>query len=72
MYYFINKETRELIIAIVYVNNVYFISSKDFLLFLGLKWKFMTKWKYYNLGETKEFLRMHISCNYKNQKIFVD
>ena len=30
------------------------------------------KWKYHDLGETKEFLRMHISCNYKDQKIFVD
>jgi len=32
----------------------------------------MAKWKYHNLGETKEFLRIHISCNCKDQKIFVD
>ena len=55
VYYFINKETRELITAIVYINDVYFMSSKDFLLFLELKQKFMTKWKFCNLGETKDF-----------------
>jgi len=30
VYYFINKETRELVLVIVYVNNVCFISSKYF------------------------------------------
>ena len=29
MYYFIDKETRELVIVIVYIYNVYFIGSKD-------------------------------------------
>jgi len=43
MYYFINKETKELVIVIVYVNDIYFISSKDSLLFLELKQKFMIK-----------------------------
>jgi len=43
VYYFINKETRKLVIAIIYVNDVYFISSKDFLLLLELKQKFMMK-----------------------------
>ena len=43
VYYFINKETRELVIAIVYVNDIYFMSSKDFLLLLELKQKFITK-----------------------------
>jgi len=43
IYYFINKETRELVIAIVYVNDVHFIGSKDSLIFLELKWKFITK-----------------------------
>jgi len=37
MYYFINEETRELVIAIIYVDDVYFIGSKDFLLLLELK-----------------------------------
>ena len=43
VYYFINKETRELVIAIVYVNDIYFMSSKDSLLLLELKQKFITK-----------------------------
>jgi len=32
------------------------MGSKDFLLFLELKQKFIMKWKCYDLGETKEFL----------------
>ena len=43
IYYFINKETRELVIAIVYVDNVYFMYLKDSLFLLELKWKFITK-----------------------------
>ena len=43
MYYFINKETRELVITIVHVNDVYFMGLKDSLLLLELKWKFMMK-----------------------------
>jgi len=37
IYYFINKETRKLVIAIFYINDVHFIDSKDFLIFLELK-----------------------------------
>ena len=37
IYYFINKETRELVIAIVYVDNVYFMYLKDSLFLLELK-----------------------------------
>ena len=43
MYYFINKETRELVIVIVYVDDVCFMGSKDSLLLLNSKQKFMTK-----------------------------
>ena len=66
MYYFINKEIKKLVIAIVYVDNVYFMSSEDFLLLLELKQKFIIKWKYHELRETKEFLRIHISYNCKD------
>jgi len=72
MYYFINKETKKLVIAIVYIDDVFFISSKDSLLLLELKQKFMIKWKCHNLREIKEFLRIYISYNCKDQKIFVD
>ena len=37
MYYFINEETRKLVLVIIYVNNVCFISSKDFLFFTSLR-----------------------------------
>ena len=37
MYYFINKEIRELVIAIVYINDVCFMGSKESLLLLELK-----------------------------------
>ena len=71
MYYFIDKEIRKFVTAIIYI-NVYFIDLKDFLLLLKLKWKFITKWECCNFGETKKFFKMCISCNHKNQKIFVD
>jgi len=43
IYYLIDKEFRKLVIAIIYINNIYFINSKDFPLLLELKWKFTTK-----------------------------
>ena len=43
VYCFIDKETRELAIAIVYIDNICFIGLKDFLLLLELKQKFMMK-----------------------------
>ena len=72
VYYFIDEKTRELVIAIVYVDNVCFMGSEDFLLLLELKPKFMTKYECHDLGETKEFFRIYINCNCKDQKIFVD
>ena len=72
VYYFIDKKTRELVIVIVYVDDVCFIDSKNSLLLLELKQKFMMKQKCYDLGETKEFLKICINHHCKNQKIFVD
>ena len=72
VYYFIDKKTRELVITIVYIDNVCFMDLKNSLLFLELKQKFMTKWKCHNLGETKEFLGIYINHNLKDQKIFVN
>ena len=43
MYYFIDEETRELVIAIVYIDNICFIDLKYFPILLELKQKFMTK-----------------------------
>ena len=72
MYNFINKETRELVIVIVYINDICFMSSKESPLLLELKWKFMIEWECYDLRETKEFLGMYISYNCKDQKIFIN
>ena len=72
MYYFIDKGTKNLVIAVVYINDIYFMGSKDSLLFLELKQKFIMKWKCHDLGKTKEFLEIHISYDYKNWKILVD
>ena len=69
VYYFIDEETRELVIAIVYIC---FMGLKDSLLLLKLKQKFMMKWEYHNLEETKEFLEICINHNHKNQKIFIN
>jgi len=49
IYYFIDEETRELIITIIYVNDICFMSSKDSLLLLELKWKFMMKCECHDL-----------------------
>ena len=43
VYYFIDEKTKELVIAIVYVDDICFMGSKDTLLLLELKWKFITK-----------------------------
>ena len=43
LYYFIDEKTRELVISIVYVDNVCFIDLKKFLLLLKLKQKFVIK-----------------------------
>ena len=32
----------------------------------------MARWECCDLSETTEFLGMHISCDHKNQKIFID
>ena len=45
VYYFIDKETKKLIITIIYINNICFIGLKDFLFLLELKWKFIIKWE---------------------------
>jgi len=43
VYHFIDKKTRELVIKIVYTNNVWFMGSKYVPLLLKLKQKFITK-----------------------------
>jgi len=72
IYYYHDKKTKVLVIAIVYVDDVYFMGTKGSLLLNELKQKFMARWECHDLGETTEFLGMHISHDCKNQKIFID
>ena len=43
IYYFIDKETWELVITTVYIDDICFIGSNDSLLLLELKQKFIMK-----------------------------
>jgi len=43
IYYYHDKKTKALVIAIVYVNDVYFMGTKDSLLLNELKQKFMAR-----------------------------
>jgi len=72
IYYYHDKKTKALVIAIVYVDDVCFMGTKGSLLLNELKQKFMARWECHDLGETIEFLGIHISHNCKNQKIFID
>jgi len=66
VYYYHDKKTKALVIAIVYVDDVCFISTKGSLLLNELKQKFMARWECHDLSETTEFLGMHISRDCKN------
>ena len=72
VYYYHDKKTKALVIAIVYVDDVCFIGTKSSLLLNKLKQKFMARWECRDLGKTTEFLGIHISYDHKNQKIFID
>jgi len=72
VYYYHDKETKVLVIAIVYVDDVCFMGTKGSLLLNKLKQKFIARWECHNLGKTTEFLDMHISRDRKNRKIFID
>ena len=66
VYYFIDEETRELVIAIVYVNDVCFIGLKDSPFLLELKQKF--KWN----GNTMTSEKPKSFHHYKDWKIFAE
>ena len=56
VYYYYDKKTKALVIAIVYVDDICFMGTKGSLLLNELKQKFMARWECCNLGETIEFL----------------
>jgi len=66
IYYYYDKKTKALVIAIVYVDDVCFIDTKGSLLLNELKQKFMARWEYRDLGKTTKFLGIYISCDCKN------
>jgi len=72
VYYYHDKKTKALVIVIVYVDDVCFMGTKGSLLLNELKQKFIARWECRDLGETTEFLGMHISRDRKNQKIFIN
>ena len=43
IYYYHNKKTKALVIAIVYIDDIYFIGTKGFLFLNELKQKFMAR-----------------------------
>ena len=66
---FVCKDYKEIIIAIVYVDNAMFF-GKDKACVDQKKKLFMDKWEYHDLGEVKGFLCMHITC--KGQAVMLD
>jgi len=72
VYYYHNRKTEALVIAIVYVDDVCFMSTKGSQLLNELKQKFMAKWECCDPSETTEFLGMHIVYDCKNCKMLID
>jgi Reverse transcriptase (RNA-dependent DNA polymerase) len=62
---FVCKDFKEIIIAIVYVDNAMFF-GKNKAQVNSKKKLFMDKWECRDLGEVKEFLRMHITQKRKD------
>ena len=58
---FVCKDYKDIIIAVVYVDDAMFF-GKNKALANKKKKLFMDKWECCDLGEVKEFLRMHITC----------
>jgi hypothetical protein len=72
---FVYKTDRELIIAIVYVDDAMFFGP-DYKFVIKKKQEFMDNWECHDLGETKEFLCMSIKRSknmvYHDQTSYLD
>ena len=66
VYYYHDKKTGALVIAIVYVDDVCFMDTRGSLLPKELKQEFMARWECCDLGETTEFLGIQISHDHKS------
>ncbi|KAF7773627.1 hypothetical protein Agabi119p4_5794 [Agaricus bisporus var. burnettii] len=71
VYYYRHPKTRELVVALVYVDDVAFMGKKNSQLLKELKLKFSTKWECRDQGVMTEFLGMQISRDRQNKKIFL-
>jgi Reverse transcriptase (RNA-dependent DNA polymerase) len=65
---FVCKDFKEIIIAIVYVNDAMFFGKNNWAQVDSKKKLFMDKWKCHDLGEVKESLRMH---THEKKNIFI-
>jgi len=72
VYHYIHPKTNELVIAIVYVDDVAFMGRRNSALLKSLKSKFTQKWECRDLGHLKEFLGMQIVRNWKERKLYIN
>jgi hypothetical protein len=71
VYYYVDPKTKQLIIALVYVDDVAIIGKRTSI-YIDLKKQFMLKWECHDLGESKEFLGMRIQRDRKKRLLFID
>jgi hypothetical protein len=71
VYYYRHPKTHELVITVVYVDDVAFLGKKNSKLLKELKLKFSTKWECRGQGEMTEFLGMQISRDRPHRKVFL-
>jgi hypothetical protein len=64
VYYYIDPQMKQLIIALVYVDDIAIIGKRT-AVYIDLKKQFMLKWECCDLGKTKEFLGMRIQQDRK-------
>ncbi|KAJ3576496.1 hypothetical protein NP233_g369 [Leucocoprinus birnbaumii] len=69
---YVIHEGNDIVIAIVYVNDVLFMGTKGSTLLKRKKEEFMEKWECRDSGTVKEFLGMQITRDRKNRKIYLD
>ncbi|KAJ3552813.1 hypothetical protein NP233_g12787 [Leucocoprinus birnbaumii] len=72
VYYYYHPQTREIVIAVVYVDDVFFMGKRNSKLLKELKSKFTQRWECRDLGALKEFLGMRITRNRRERKLFID
>jgi hypothetical protein len=72
VYFYIYPKTNELVIAIVYVDDVAFMGQRNSKLLNNLKQRFTQKWECRDLGQLEEFLGMQITRNRKERTLYIN